>query len=288
MRTQFGAAIGMALLIGAAPVQGQELGLDNLMGVKIGMPLAEAANILRLRGFLPATELTSRKIAQEPEEGAEYLHGIAGWPRLGLATTKALIPSDWGLREVKAFSSVYLTREQDGVTIDVQIDAEHLAAADGLPMSYGRGRVFAVEVFQSYSGVEAPVGWLQIEARLRDAARLSPTCESFGDEVSLVWQIQMGEVVAPGEAYDVCSAAAFGAVEASSPEAVITDLLVPAEEPVEEAPLLGSLVVQIAPSARDGWIWMQRVDPALRRDVLEEAVTQALRTPPVPVSIVDF
>jgi hypothetical protein len=151
------------------------------MGVQIGMPLDQAVNILRLRGFRAQAAEAERLIERAGEDEADFPRSATGSPPLGLVVARSLVPTRWGTREIETHTTVVLERRVGGVSVSVQISAERSPEDSGDGSVYGAGRVFAIESYQDYAEADGPVGWFQIEAQLRRAAFAVPTCETLGE-----------------------------------------------------------------------------------------------------------
>lgn len=263
----------------------QRFGLDALLGVQIGMPLDQAVNVLRLRGFRAQAAQATQLIEGAGEAETEFPRSATGSPPTGLVVTRSLIPTRWGTRDVQTHSTVLLERRIDGVVVRVELSAERVALPSADPWDYGAGRVFGVEVFQDYGEVEGPVNWLGIEAQLRRAAFATPTCEAVAERTSLVWTVEAGAAGQPQPDYEPCAEAVYAAADAASPDAVIAALVAGTPPAV---PAVSSLMVQINPAATDGWVWMKRLDAGLQAEAVAATVREALETPPVASSRVEF
>jgi hypothetical protein len=247
------------------------------------MPLDEAVNVLRLRGFRAQAAQATQLIEGASEAETAFPRTATGSPPAGLVVTRSLIPTRWGTQEVRTHATVLLERRVEGVAVRVELLAERAQAADA--SDYGPGRVFGIEVFQDYGEVEGPVNWLGIEAELRRAGFAPPTCESVDERVSLLWTVEAGAAGQPQPDYEPCAEAVYAAAEAASPDAIIRALVGGAPPAV---PALSSLLVQIDPAPTDGWVWMKRLDAGLQAEAVAAAVREALDTPPVATSTVEF
>jgi hypothetical protein len=256
-------------------------GLEDLLGVALGAPFAEASTSLLGAGFLPDTVAASEQIASASDAAVDFARSASGRPDEGLVVNWSLVPTSWGMQRVRTHATLHFRRVAQDVVAEVELTVEALPGPQ--PGDHSLGRVIAVEVFQGYDAVVEPVNWLLIEAKLRQAAVAEPTCETLSDRVTLAWLIEDGLSAEPQANSGLCEQDFYAG--AAAPDAVLSVLLSGAEVSV---PPMSSLIVQIEPGPPGGWVWMSRRDASLQAEAIAAVVKPQLAAPPVAVGSVEF